>query len=274
MDVLQEIAQSLAQIKAKKPLVHHLTNYVTVNDCANITLAIGASPVMANDISEVEEMAAHASAMVLNIGALNPGMAASMLAAGKKAGSLNIPVVFDPVGVGATSFRMEIARQIISEVKPIVIKGNVSEIKALNGLQQGSKGVDSIADEGDAEIIGVSLAKKLGCVVAITGKTDIVTDGKKVYCINNGHQMLAGVTGTGCMATSLIASCCGAGQSSLAAAAFGVTIMGIAGEIAHQQLKLHEGLGTFRMRIFDAVSTMSPDTIMSNARICADKGEN
>lgn len=273
MDILQESAQSLIQIKCKKPLIHHLTNYVTVNDCANITLAIGASPVMANDLAEVEEMAACASALVLNMGALNPGMAASMLAAGKKAAQLRIPVVFDPVGVGATRFRMNTAERIIADVCPTVIKGNMAEIKALSGQHQGTKGVDSTADETDAEAVAVQLSQKFGCVVVVTGKIDMIAHGSTVCKIYNGHPMLSSVTGTGCMATSLAASCCGAVDNYFVGAIAGIAVMGIAGELAGQQLKPGEGLGTFRMRIFDAVSNMNADSFLKYAKLTISKGE-
>lgn len=267
MDLLQASAEAIVQVRSKQPLIHHLTNYVTVNDCANITLAAGASPVMANDIAEVEEMVSLASALVLNMGALNPGMVSSMLAAGKNAARLKIPVAFDPVGVGATSFRRETAERIIAEVRPTVIKGNLAEIKALSGEYHGAKGVDSTADDGDAERVAVELSQKLNCVIAITGKIDIVARDKKICRIENGDAMLASVTGTGCMTTSLIACCLGAATDSFDAAVTGVAIMGIAGEIAKERLKPGEGLGTFRMHIFDAVSTMTPDIFMRYAKI-------
>lgn len=267
MELLQKIAKAFLQIKAATPLIHHLTNFVTVNDCANITLAIGASPVMANDVAEVEEVTTCASAVVLNIGALNGSTATAMLAAGKKANSLGIPVVFDPVGVGVTGFRKEFANRIIAEIKLAVIKGNVAEIKALAGQQQGVRGVDSIADDSDAEDVAKALAKKFGCVVAVSGKTDIITDGEKSCLVLNGNEMLAGVTGTGCMATSLTASFCGVTSNYFVAAAAGITVMGIAGELAKQRLTVQQGLGTFRVGIFDAVSTMTSETILKMARI-------
>lgn len=266
MDILQEITQTLLQIKARKPLVHHLTNFVSVNDCANITLAIGASPVMANDISEVEEMVSCASALVLNIGAINAPMIESMLAAGKKASALSIPIVFDPVGVGATRFRTETAERIISEIKPSVIKGNMSEIKVLAGFNSGIRGVDSIADEQDGERAAAVVAEKYSCVTAITGKVDIIARGNQIIRIYNGHKMLTGVTGTGCMTTSLVASCC-AVEDYLFGTAAGVTIMGIAGEIAVKQLEPKDGLGTFRMRLFDVISKLTPDDVLNYGRV-------
>lgn len=266
-DLLAKIADILTRVKQQRPLVHHITNYVTVNDCANITLALGASPVMASDIAEVEEMVSHAAALVLNIGTLSSEAVTAMVAAGKKANSLGVPVIFDPVGVGATALRTAAAEQIIREVRLAVIRGNMSEIKVLAGLNTGIKGVDSIADEQGGVQAAQNLAKQLGCTVAITGKTDIVVRGADLCLINNGHPLLTAVTGTGCMATSLIGCCCGATDEYFAGAAAGIAVMGIAGELAQRALKPEDGIGTFRMRLFDAVFTMTPAIIREYGRI-------
>ncbi|EIW20534.1 MULTISPECIES: hydroxyethylthiazole kinase [Pelosinus] len=259
MEILQKISDSLITVKTKKPLVHHITNYVTVNDCANITLTIGASPVMADDIGEVEEMVSFASSLVLNIGTLNSRSIESMLAVGKKAKERGIPIVFDPVGVGATSLRTATAKRIIEEVGPSVIRGNMSEMKILAGLEVQIKGVDSTADEEDGKTVAKLLSKKLNCVIAITGKQDIIAQGDRVCLIDNGHPILSQVTGTGCMATSLVASFCGATEDWFVGAAAGIMIMGLAGELAQQSLQAGEGIGTFRMRLFDAVWAMTPE---------------
>lgn len=267
MEILQKISDSLLTLKEKKPLVHHITNYVTVNDCANITLAIGASPVMADDIGEVAEMVSFASALVLNIGTLNSRNIESMMAVGKKAREKGIAIVFDPVGVGATALRTATAKKIIQEVGPSVIRGNMSEIKIIAGLDAGIKGVDSVADEAGGETVARQLSQKLGCVIAITGKQDIIAAGERVCRIDNGHAILSQVTGTGCMATSLIACYCGATGDCFTGAAAGVMTMGIAGEIAQQSLQAGEGVGTFRMRLFDAVWAMTPELITKGGRI-------
>ncbi|GBG57442.1 hydroxyethylthiazole kinase [Sporomusaceae bacterium FL31] len=263
--MLNGIYEILDKIKQQRPLIHHITNYVTANDSANITLALGASPVMASEIKEVEEMAGHAAALVLNIGTLSSQTVEAMVAAGRKAAANGIPVVFDPVGVGATAYRTETAERIIREVKPTVIRGNMSEINVLSGLHGKSKGVDSVADETDAESIAVQLANKLACVIAVTGKTDVITNGKQVVRLENGHVMLTQVTGTGCMTSSLVGSCCAVADP-LAGAAAGIAIMGIAGEIAQQSLKLGEGIGTFRIKLFDAVSTLNDEILRSQIR--------
>lgn len=267
MEILQEISVGLVALKEKKPLVHHITNYVTVNDCANITLAIGASPVMADDRGEVEEMVAFASALVLNIGTLNARSIEAMMIVGRKARDIGIPVVFDPVGVGATTLRTATAKRIIQEARPAVIRGNMSEIKIIAGLDAGIKGVDSVADETDGEKVARQLARQLGCVVAITGKQDIIAQGERLCRIDNGHALMSQVTGTGCMATSLIACYCGATADWFTGTAAGVLTMGLAGELAQQSLRPGEGIGTFRQRLFDAVWAMTPAVIEKGGRI-------
>lgn len=267
MEILQKISDSLLELKKKRPLVHHITNYVTVNDCANIALAIGASPVMADDIGEVEEMVSFASSLVLNIGTLNSRSIESMVAVGKKAKERGIPVIFDPVGVGATALRTATAKRIIQEVGPSVIRGNMSEIKIIAGLDAEIKGVDSVADEAGGEMVARQLSQKLGCVIAITGKQDIIVQDERACRIDNGHALLSQVTGTGCMATSLIACYCGAADDCFTGAVAGVMTMGMAGEIAQQSLQAGEGIGTFRTRLFDAVWAMTPELIKKGGRI-------
>lgn len=264
MDLLRAIAENLIQVKAKKPLVHQITNYVTVNDCANIVLAIGASPVMADDSEEVEEMVGFAGALVLNIGTLNTRTISSMLKAGQKAKSLHIPVILDPVGVGATTLRTNTAHELIAKVKPDVIRGNMSEIKVLSGMDVGIKGVDSVADCEDGIEVARNLSQRLGCVVAITGKEDIIATATKHCLISNGHEKLSMVTGTGCMATALIGAYCGAGNDAFIGAAAGIMTMGLSGEIAYRDF---EGIGSFKVRLFDAVSNMTAETLLKGGKI-------
>lgn len=267
MEMLREIANLLLKIKNQKPLVHHITNYVTVNDCANMTLAIGASPVMADDIGEVEEMVSFAASLVINMGTLNARSIESMVAAGIKAQERGIPIVFDPVGVGATQMRTATAKRIIEEVRPTVIRGNMSEIKILAGLDVDIKGVDSVSSEADGETVARQLAQKLDCVIAITGKQDIIAQGNRICRIDNGHAILSQVTGTGCMATSLIACFCGVAPDLFFGATAGVIVMGLAGELAKQSLQTGEGIGTFRMRLFDAVGSMTAADILQGGRV-------
>lgn len=267
MELLDEIAANLANVRRYQPLVHHLTNYVTVNDCANVVLALGGSPVMADDCAEAAEMAALASAVVINIGTLNARTIEAMQMAGKAANKLNIPVVLDPVGAGATTLRTETVTSLLNNFKPAVIRGNVSEIKTLAGESVAIKGVDAAADASDAELIARTLAQRLGCVIAITGRTDIISDGKRLCLIDNGHPMLAQVTGTGCMATSLVAAYCGAASDYFAATAAGVMTMGLAGEMAYNSLAAGDGVGTFRVRLLDSISNLTPAALLQGGKL-------
>ena len=267
MSVLKEISQLIGNVKDKKPLVHHITNYVTVNDCANMVLAIGGSPVMADDLAEVEEMLAFASALVINIGTLNERTIQSMITAGKKANQLGVPVILDPVGVGATTLRTETTAILLKEVRFAVIRGNMSEIKMIAGLNVQIKGVDSIATEENGIEIAKALAVKLGSVVAITGAVDIVASLDNVCTISNGDKMLAGVTGTGCMSTSLIGTFAGVTKDYFLAAIAGITIMGLSGELAKKRLTKDQGIGTFKVNLFDEISKMSAETLLSGGKV-------
>jgi hydroxyethylthiazole kinase len=263
-------AAQLNKVRKNKPLIHHITNYVTVNDCANITLAIGASPVMADAIGEAADIAAIARAVVLNMGTLNERTIPSMIAAGKAANAQGIPVVFDPVGAGASKLRNDTAASITSAVKLSVIRGNISEIKFVAGLSSQTKGVDAsdsdIARAGSAGQTAKSLAQKLGCVVVISGVVDAISDGTKVVFVENGHPMLGYLTGTGCMCSSLIGSFCGAvPDEPLSAAAAAMMCMGIAGELAYENAK-QRGNGSFRIALHDAVSRMDAATFEKRAR--------
>lgn len=278
MEVSKRIGKLLYCMKEKNPLVHHITNYVTVNDCANITLAIGASPVMADEINEVRDMVSLASSLVINIGTLNSRTVEAMLEAGKRANELDIPVILDPVGAGATTFRTETANRILNEIKLAVIRGNLSEIKTLYGVKSQTKGVDSsetITEESDgleeAKNIAKDFAQRLNTVVAITGAVDIITDGKKLYSVENGHKMMSKVTGTGCMCSSLIGSYLGAGEDNLLAALSGVISMGIAGEIAFERVnKEYEGTGALKLNILDAIYNLSDEIIFKRGKINED----
>jgi hydroxyethylthiazole kinase len=275
MKACENILELLVSLREKTPLVHHLTNYVTVNDCANITLAIGGSPVMADDINEVRDMVSLASSLVINIGTLNSRTVEAMLEAGKRANELSIPVILDPVGAGATAYRTETAKKILKEIKLSVVRGNLSEIKTLYGVKAQTKGVDSSetlsenrGELGEVKELAKAFAKELNTVIAITGATDIITDGTRLYTVENGHKIMSKITGTGCMCTSLIGSYLGAGEDKLLAALAGVTSMGIAGEIAYERLdKENEGTGTLRIKIIDAIYNLSEEVILKRVKI-------
>jgi hydroxyethylthiazole kinase len=270
-EIAIKIGNLLDEVRRKKPLVHNITNYVTVNDCANILLALGASPIMADDIKEAADITKISSALVINIGTLNERTIESMIDSGKKANELNIPVVFDPVGAGASEFRNATTKRIIDEVKISVLRGNMSEIKFIAGLQATTKGVDvSEADSKEGAMEGSNVAKnladRLNCIVAITGVTDIVSDGKRVAILDNGTKMLSNVTGTGCMTSALVGAYCGAGLDYFIAAVSGIASMGIAGEIALEKAG-NVGTGSFHIAIIDAISNLNLETIKKMAKV-------
>ncbi len=266
--MLNCIISQLEAIKEAKPLVHHITNYVTVNDCANACLAIGASPIMADEATEVCDITAIASSLVINIGTLNERTVASMLKAGMKANECGIPVVLDPVGAGASGFRNETAAKLLENIRFTVIRGNLSEIRYLTENCANTKGVDvSDKDMGQSSVdIAMRCAKKYGCIAAITGKTDVISDGQKVLCIDNGHEALSSVTGTGCMCTTLIGVFCGANSDPFVSAAGGILSMGIAGELAFERAG-SLGFGSFRIALMDEIGKLNGTTILERAKI-------
>ena len=262
MNTKEQIAQLLLVVKSKRPVVHHITNYVTVNDCANITLALGASPIMADDISEMKEIVAISGALLLNIGTLNERTVKSMLLAGKEANSIGVPVILDPVGVGASSLRREAVEQICKEIKLAVVRGNSSEILFMAGQDVACRGVDAakgIANNQSAQF----LAMKLDCIVAMTGDIDEITDGKQTIYINNGNALMESVTGTGCMCTSLVSSFCAVSKNYLLATAAGVLCMSLAGDLAYS-VAAPAGTSSYREAIIDEISNMNCEKIMQS----------
>ena len=269
--MISNASDLIRSIGESKPLVHHISNYVTVNDCANITLAVGASPIMSDAMEEVREIVAISGALVLNIGTLNDRTIDSMLAAGKKANELNIPVVLDPVGAGASGLRNQTVGKLIEQIHFSVIRGNLSEIRYIAGLGATTKGVDASETDlgGDAQSgidIAKTLADKHNCVIAITGAADIISDGEHTVLIENGHKMLGAVTGTGCMCSSLIGSSCAATSDYFLAAISGILYMGVAGEIAFENAG-QRGNGSFHISIIDEISKLSADTVRRRAKI-------
>ena len=267
-------AEQFANVRTKSPLIHNITNYVTVNDCANMVLACGASPIMADDAAEVEDITAICGGLNINIGTLNSRTIESMLKAGKKANALGHPVVLDPVGAGASALRTGTACRLLDEVRFTVIRGNISEVKTLASGAGTTKGVDAdVADRVTEENLdgAVAFAKafaaKTGAVVAITGAIDIVADGAKAYCIRNGHPMMSVITGTGCQLSALTAAFITANPSQpLEAAAAAVCAMGLAGEIAHARLTPLDGNATYRNYIIDAIYNMTPAQLEEGAK--------
>ncbi|MFA6470473.1 MAG: hydroxyethylthiazole kinase [Candidatus Latescibacterota bacterium] len=238
------------RVKKEKPLIHHITNWVTIYDCANMTRSFGALPVMAHAVEESADMAGIASALVLNIGTLTPQLVSSMICAGIKANERLIPVVLDAVGVGATKLRDEKALEILEKVKITILKGNSSEIARLAGKDVITRGVESSKVDADMITIAKELAAAQGLCVVVTGKEDIVSDGSSVYVISNGHAMMGSVVGTGCMAASVIGSFAAVENDSALASAAALVCYGIAGELAAVN---SNGPGSFKSNFYDEV---------------------
>ena len=263
----------LENVRSKKPLIHNITNYVTVNDVANILLACGASPIMSDDVGEVEDITSICAGLCINIGTLNQNTIPSMLLAGRRAEALGHKTVLDPVGAGASTLRTDTALALMEKVRPDVIRGNISEIKTLASGAGTTKGVDAdVADKVTEENLdsAVAFAKafaaRTGAVVAITGAIDIVADAHKAYCIRNGHPMMSSITGTGCQLSALTAAFVTANPGHpLEAAAAAVCAMGLAGETAHKRLTPLDGNSTYRNYIIDAIYNMTPDQLEEGA---------
>lgn len=266
----------MKNLKEKKPLVHNITNYVTVNDCANILLSIGASPIMADDINEVEEITGICNALVINIGTLNERTIASMIKAGKRATLLGRPVILDPVGAGASSLRTFTARQLLDEAGVSVIRGNISEIKAILGGTGTTRGVD--ADENDlsgrnalesAIAAAEKLAAERGCAVIATGKTDVVATGSKTYLIGNGHRFMSRITGTGCMLSAMVGALCAANPADIPEACVcTVAAMGIAGEMAYRETEGNSlGTASFRTLLIDYCGKIDSEVLERDSKI-------
>lgn len=265
--------QNLERVQQRTPLIHCITNYVTVNDVANLLLACGASPVMADEAEEMDAITGQADGLYLNLGTINTRTFESMRVAGRKAAEKGIPIVLDPVGVGASPFRSECAKTLLKELPIAVIRGNISEIRFLMGQDSAQRGVD--AGESDALSNGMeeellqqlrAYAEKQNCLLAISGKTDLICSAEAAYFIHNGHPMMAKVTGTGCQLSALVCAYLAANEDPLDACATAVSLYGYAGEIALQTLTAHEGNATYRTRIIDAVHQCTADEWEGGAR--------
>lgn len=268
--MLEEIFENVRQ---RSPLVHNITNYVTVNDCANMLLACGASPIMADDPEDAVEITAICGGLNLNIGTLNRRTIPAMLAAGKRANELGHPVVLDPVGAGASSLRTDTALELLRQVKLTVIRGNISEIKTLALGSGTTKGVDAdMADRVTEENLNGAVsfakdfAKRSGAVIAITGAIDIVTDGERAFCVRNGRPEMSAITGTGCQLSALTAAYVTANPDRpLEAAAAAVCAMGLCGEIAYRRMTEADGNSSYRNYIIDAMYRLTPAALEEGA---------
>jgi len=257
--------ETLRRLRERKPLVHQITNYVVMNETANATIALGALPVMANAREEVEEMVALAGALVLNIGTLSPPWVEAMLLAGKAANERDIPVVLDPVGAGATRYRTDTVKRILEEVEVAVLRGNQGEVATLVGVQAEVRGVESIEVGGEAAELARGAGRNLSLVASVTGPVDHVSDGDRVLSVSNGHQLLATVTGTGCM-SSAITGCFLAAkpEAPLEAAAEALAAFGVAAEDAAVGAK---GPGSFHVALYDTLAALEPDTLDERSKI-------
>lgn len=268
------LEEMLKNVREKSPLIHNITNYVTVNDCANVVLACGASPIMADDQKEVAEITSICTGLNINIGTLNTRTIESMVIAGKKANELHHPVVLDPVGVGASTLRTQTALKLLKEIQFSVIRGNISEIKTLALGSGTTKGVDAnLADKVTAENIhevasfAQEFSKKTGAVIAITGAIDLVCNENIAYAIYNGHEMMSSITGTGCQLSALTASFISANPDYLLEATVAaVCTMGLAGEIAHERLTPLDGNASYRNYIIDAIYNMTPKQLQEGSQ--------
>ncbi|MFF2448058.1 hydroxyethylthiazole kinase [Neobacillus sp. NPDC058068] len=255
-----KLSETLQKVREVNPLVHNITNVVVTNFTANGLLTLGASPVMANAVEEAADMAQIASSLVLNIGTLNSQTVEAMILAGKAANEHDIPVIFDPVGAGATRYRTETAQRIMNEVKVSVIRGNAAEIANVIGENWEIKGVDAGDTKGNILDLTITAAKKLNCVVVVTGKEDVVSDGETTYLVANGHPILTKVTGTGCLLTSVIGAFAGVEKDLLTASVAALAYYGIAAEqAAHKTAEM--GPGSFQIEFLNQLSSVSTEEI-------------
>ncbi|MDR5683958.1 MAG: hydroxyethylthiazole kinase [Armatimonadota bacterium] len=262
---LAELASEwLARVRERRPLVHHITNFVAMNDTANVTLAVGALPVMAHAREEVEDMTALASALVLNIGTLTPAWVESMLVAGRCANRNGIPVVLDPVGVGATPLRTASALRILDQVEVGVVRGNLGEMSHLVGVDAEVRGVESVAAAAAPDVVARRVADNHGVVAAVTGARDWVAGPGRLLAVDNGHPMLQRITGTGCMATTVIACFVAVVDDAASAAAAGLAYFGYAAEVAASRAT---GPGSFRAALLDCLAALSPGDVRRGVRV-------
>ena len=270
----QVLKTMLENVRAKTPLVHNITNYVTVNDVANVLLAAGGSPIMSDDADDVEDITSICGGLNINIGTLNKNTIPSMFLAGRKANALGHIVLLDPVGAGASRLRTDTANRLMREVRFDAVRGNISEIKTLCTGSGTTKGVDADAVDAVTEANlddGVALvkafARQAGCIIAVTGAIDLVSDGERCWCIRNGRPEMSRITGTSCQLSALTTAFLVANPGhKLEAAAAAVCMMGLAGEIGWANMQPGDGNSTYRNRIIDAIFNMTGDVLEEGAK--------
>jgi len=257
---------TLGVIRERKPLVHNITNYVVMNETANAILALGALPVMAHAKDEVREMVGLAGALVLNIGTLSEHWIEAMLLAGTAANEKGVPVVLDPVGVGATAYRTATAHRILADVDVAVLRGNAGEVATLVGVEAEVRGVESVGAAGDPAELARAAARTLGLVASVTGAVDHISDGERSAAVANGHQLLASITGTGCMSTAMTGCFLAGKDDRFEAAVEALVAFGVAGEDAAADAK---GPGSFHVNLYDALAALDPATLSERAKVDA-----
>lgn len=262
---VEQVWQAIESVRQQAPLVHNITNFVVMNNTANGLLALGASPVMAHACEEVADMAGIASALVINIGTLSKEWIKSMEVAMKTAGAKGTPIVFDPVGAGATEFRTRTCKNLLELTAPTIIRGNASEIMAVAGSAVKTKGVDSSAASSAAEAAATEVAKAYGCSVVVSGEVDFITDGRVIYKVKNGHPLMPRVTGLGCTATAIVGAFAAVSQDAVVAATAAMVTMGICGEIAAAQAA---GPGSFQVHFLDALYNLNREQLEAHWQDC------
>jgi hydroxyethylthiazole kinase len=259
--VVDELWNDLRRVREEAPLVHNITNFVVMNNTANALLAVGALPVMAHAVEEVAEMTALAGALVINIGTLAREWIEAMATAMATARERGIPIVFDPVGAGATTFRTQTCLDLLGRTAPAVIRGNASEIMALSGSNARTKGVDSSAAADAAEDAALTLARRYSCAVVVSGAVDLLVDGKRKFLVRNGHPLMPKVTGLGCTATALVGAFCAVNGDSLTAARHAMTVMGLCGELAAAKAA---GPGSMQVHFIDALYNLDAEQLRAH----------
>lgn len=271
----KELGEALGRVRATTPLIHCITNYVTVNDVANALLACGGSPIMADDPDDARDITAICGGLVLNIGTLNGRTIEGMRAAGARAGELGHPIVVDPVGAGASALRTSTAAELIDTLPVTVVRGNMSEIKAVSGAAAATRGVDVNPDDAVTErnlaesaSFARRLASEIGCVVAVTGAIDVVADADRAVAVRNGRPIMGRITGTGCMLDAIIAAYVTANPDRpLEACAAAVAGWGLAGELAEARMEGPDGNASFRAYLIDAAYNMDAAALEAGARV-------
>lgn len=265
MDLLNKTAESLEALRAKKPLVHSITNLVVMNETANAILCLGALPIMSHAKEEVEEMVGIIGALVLNIGTLSTDWVYAMEIAGRRANELGVPVILDPVGAGATRLRTESSKRLLENVKISIVRGNAGEIATLTGISSEVRGVESISASAPVEEIAERFARQYGCIAVITGAVDVVSDGVRTAKISNGDAMLGKVVGTGCISNVIIGSFAAVDSDPFTAAVSGLVTLGIAGQLAVKESGQRPG--TFHVELYNALHAVTSEDIRAMGRV-------